>query len=221
MRLLFMKNLIPIVILIAATLMFSGCKKDDGGGATDAMAPSPGGASAGMASAPGGMASPSMPSMPGMGGSPMMGGGMGGSMPGSTAGAPAASAPVVKKDETPLPEDNIPDDAIIEKDKNGEIRSYKAPSVASARVSRTPFGKGEMECRQNALAFVRKNYSYFDSMDFSHRDQPGKWKGDRWEYTWYQLIRDTKRTGNFITISINPENGEVVSYKSVKMNWTN
>ena len=225
-----MKKIFPIILIlcISIILCFSGCKKEEeataaGGTATPSnMAPMPGASpsspggypSAGM---PGpGMSGPGMPGTP-SGYSPMGMPGMPGGMGGANVSQAPAPAPV---DNTPIKGEEFPEDAVITKDDNREIRSYVADSARSNRVSKSPFGLSEMDCRAKAIAFVRKNYYYFDSMSFSYRNEPGKWKGNRWEYTWYQIIRDTKRTGNYINISVNPENGEIISYKSVRKNWT-
>lgn len=214
-----MKKIFPVILIIGICILFCGCKKEEEASTT---ATGTSGTPGGYPSMPGTPGMPGSTGMPGMPGTPGMPGGMGGMYgPGTGSNAQSQAPAPAPKDTTPIKGETFPDDAVIVKDSKGEIRNYSAPSAKSARVSKTPFGMSEIDCRNKALAFVRKNYYYFDSMSFSYRDQPGTWKGNRWEYTWYQIIRDTKKTGNYIKISVNPENGEVVSYESVRLNWTN
>ena len=155
-------------------------------------------------------------------------------MPGASAAAPAAAAPAdaaETKEAKILPALPTLSHGSASKDDNGEVRTYTAyPEYTAGRRSAKPFGADEKDCREAALAFVRAYYYDFDSMSFQYRDVPGVWKGDRWQYTFTQIIRETKRTGNTITIAVNPdyydaENDmhypEVVYYRSIKKVWTN
>ncbi|MBP5274249.1 MAG: hypothetical protein ILO36_04865 [Abditibacteriota bacterium] len=156
------------------------------------------------------------------------------STPGATAAAAAPAAPAAPAAETkekkPAPALPTLAHGSASKDDNGEVRVYNAFPEYTGRSSSRPYGADENECREAALAFVRAYYYEFDSMSFQYRNVPGKWLGNRWRYTFTQIIRDTKRTGNTITIDVNPdyydaENDmhypEVVYYKAVKKNWTN
>lgn len=156
----------------------------------------------------GGM-SPSMGGMPGAGGmaTPGMAGtsGMTGGAVASTTPAPSAEI----KEEYPK--------AKITRDKTGEMRNFYNPEALKKDKSKL----NELQSREVALAFIRENYYYFDTMSFEYRKQPGVFSGGTYNYKWIQIIRETKKTGNTIDVSVNPYSGMVVSYKSTRKNWTN
>ena len=159
----------------------------------------------------GGMSSPGMGGMPGAGGMSTPGMGMAGAS-GMAGGAVAPTAPAPSaeiKDEYPK--------AKITRDKTGEMRSFYNPEALKKDKSKL----NELQSREVALAFIRENYYYFDTMSFEFRKQPGVFSGGTYNYKWIQIIRETKKTGNTIDVSVNPYSGMVVSYKSTRKNWTN
>ncbi len=237
-----MKKYFLIAVLLTAALAFCGCGKDDAQETPSSIAmptagPTMGPTMPGSPSTPStpgipGSPVPTMPSMPSLPTAPGMSGGTAAAAPAAPAAAPAADA----ASDTSSAAKIIPalptlshGDAV--KDDNGEVRRYTAyPEYTAGKRSAKPFGADEKSCREAALAFVRAYYYDFDSMSFQYRDVPGVWKGDRWQYTFTQIIRETKRTGNTITIAVNPDYydadndmhyPEVVYYSSVKKIWTN
>jgi len=219
-----------LCLLVICAIIFAGCGKKDETATTPGTTGTSTMPGAGMSGSTmpaggtmpnaGGMAGPGMSgstmptgsTMPSAGGmsSPGMGGMAGAS--GMTGGAVASTAPAPSaeiKDEYPK--------AKITRDKTGEIRSFYNPEALKKDKSKL----NELQSREVALAFIRENYYYFDTMSFEYRKQPGVFSGGTYNYKWIQIIRETKKTGNTIDVSVNPYSGMVVSYKSTRKNWTN
>ena len=237
-----MKKYLLLMVLALAVAFCLGCNDNSSSSSTSSTTPpgigpaAPGtagvsagpagmpGAPAGMPGAPGmtggatGMpgGSPGMAGGPGMpGGAPGMAGGMGAGMPGAAAATPAeesSSESSAKTLEAEFP------GATVVRDTSGELKSFFNPE-ANSKTLKTPLT--ELQSREVALEFIRANYYYFDSMSFEFRNEPGKYSGGKYNFKWVQIIRETKRTGNTIDVSVNPYSGMVVSYKAVKKNWTN
>lgn len=217
-----LKKYLIVLVLAIAVAFCLGCNKDEsaapaGGGDEDsptagAMGPNggmPGGMPGGPSGMPGGM--PGGPSgMPGMdGGMPGMDGGMGGA---TTPAAEPAQEVKLKTLEEEFPS------ATVKRDETGEVRSFYNPSAMN-KVE----GKhlSELQSREAALAFIRQYYYYFDTMSFEFRPSAGELNGGVYSFMWYQKVRDTKKTGNEINITVNPYSGLVVKYNSTRKNWDN
>ncbi|MBQ7256452.1 MAG: hypothetical protein IJS60_01995 [Abditibacteriota bacterium] len=228
-----MKKYLLLMVLALAVAFCLGCNNDSSSSSTSAgsttppgigpAAPGTAGVSAGPAGMPGapGMTggATGMPGgasgMPGMSGGAGMAGGMGAGMPGAAAATPAeesSSDSSAKTLEAEFP------GATVVRDASGELKSFFNPE-ANSKTLKTPLT--EHQSREVALEFIRANYYYFDSMSFEFRNEPGKYSGGKYNFKWVQIIRETKRTGNTIDVSVNPYSGMVVSYKAVKKNWTN
>lgn len=227
-----MKKYLLLMVLALAVAFCLGCNDNSSSSSSTSSTTPPGigpaapgtaGVSAGPTGMPGGPAGmPGAPGMtggatgmPGMAGGAGMAGGMGAGMPGAAAAAPAeesSSDSSAKTLEAEFP------GATVVRDTSGELKSFYNPE-ANSKTLKTPLT--EHQSREVALAFIRANYYYFDSMSFEFRNEPGKYSGGKYNFKWVQIIRETKRTGNTIDVSVNPYSGMVVSYKAVKKNWTN
>ena len=218
-----MKKYLLIMALALAVAFCLGCNDDSSstGSTTSSGAPTPGapttpgmptpGAPTPGAPTPGGM--PGAPTTPGMPSASGMPGAMGPDM----GGAPAEEAAPAEDNSPKTLEAKLPN-ATINRDAEGEIRSFYNPDAV--KKTRTT-GLTEHQSRQVALDFIRANYYYFDTMSFEFRNEPGVYKGGNYHFKWVQIIRETKKTGNTIDVVVNPMSGEVVKYSSTRNKWTN
>ena len=235
-----MKKYLLLMVLALAVAFCLGCNDDSSSssGAGSTTPPGVGPAAPGTTGMPTGATTPGMPGgagmptgatapgmtggapgMPGMtggaSGMPGMAGGMSAGMPGASA-APAEESSSDDSSAKTL-EAQFPGATVV-RDASGELKSFYNPE-ANTKTLKTPLT--EHQSREVALDFIRANYYYFDSMSFEFRNEPGKYSGGKYNFKWVQIIRETKRTGNTIDVSVNPYSGMVVSYKAIKKNWTN
>lgn len=224
-----MKKYIFLVLIIVAAAFFAGCNKDEAPAPSNDMSdPSmsgPMGPNGPMGPGMSGPMGPNGPMGPGMAG-PMgpgmdpsmsgpMGPGMGdpsmGGMTGSQEAAPAEEKKELKNLEATFP------GATVVRDDKGEVRKFHNPD-AMKKTEKQPLS--ELECREAALAFIRANYYYFDTMSFDERDSAGNFRNGVYSFRWIQKVRDTKITGNTIEVSVCPLSGLVSDYRSTRNSWT-
>lgn len=209
-------------LLIIGIALSMGCNKDDGS-ATSSNSAAPSAPTPGMPTTPGAPApsapTPGMPTTPGAPSPSAPTPGMP-TAPGMTPQeTPDAQAEATPSTMTKTLEKQFPNATIKRDSKNNEVRVFINPD-ANVLTEKSK-NLNELQSREIALEFIRANYYYFDTMSFEYRPSAGTLKGGVYTYKWVQIIRETKKTGNTIEISVNPKTGKVTKYKSTRQNWDN